>query len=82
MTPLILVRMVSLLLQPLLLFMFRFVMPCHVDKFDLLKVVIFGLIQIWECALNWFTVKSVHEPKVDICHLCGLGATYLKHIFC
>ena len=39
------------------------------------------IIQIWECALNWFTMKLVHEPKLDIRHLCGLGATYPKHVF-
>ena len=61
--------------------MFKFAMFCHVDNFDSTKLVIFGLIQIWECALNWFTMEPVHEPKLDICHLCGLGATYPKHVF-
>jgi hypothetical protein len=26
----------------------------HVDIFDSTKLAIYGLIQIWECALNWF----------------------------
>ena len=56
-------------------------MFCHVDNFDSAKLVIFGLIQIWECALNWFTMELVHKPKLDICHLCGLGALYPKHVF-
>jgi hypothetical protein len=29
----------------------------------------FRLIQIWECALNWFTVTPVHEYMLDVCHL-------------
>jgi hypothetical protein len=33
----------------------------------------FGLIQLCDCALNWFTVKLVHKGLLDICHLCGLG---------
>ena len=56
-------------------------MSCRVDNFDSTKLVIFGLIQIRECALNWFLVESVHKLKLDICHLCGLGATYPKHVF-
>jgi hypothetical protein len=39
------------------------------------------LIHIWECALNWFTMEPVHEPKLDICHLRSFGATYPKHVF-
>ena len=33
--------------------MFKHVMSCYVDIFDLIELAIFGLIQIWECALNW-----------------------------
>ena len=54
---------------------------CHMGIFDSTELAIFGLIQIWEYALNWFIVESVHEPKLDICYLCGLGATYPKHVF-
>ena len=46
--------------------MFIYVMFCHVDDFDSTKLVIFGLIQIWEFALKWFTAGSVHEPKLDV----------------
>ena len=55
-------------------------MFCRVDNFDLTKLAIFRLLQIWRCALNWFTMKLVHEPKFGICHLYGLGTTYLKHV--
>ena len=58
-----------------------FAMLCHVDIFYSKKLAIFGLIEIWECALNWFTMELVHELKLDIFHLCGLGATYPKHVF-
>ena len=48
-------------------------MSCHVNNFDSTKLVNFGIIQIWECALNWFTVEPVRERLLDICHLYGLG---------
>ena len=57
-------------------------MFCHMDDFDSTKLTIFGLIQIWECALNWFTMKSAHKPKFDICHLYGLGQHILNMFFC
>lgn len=28
-----------------------------------------------------YSVEPVHEPKLDICHLCGLGASYLETFF-
>ena len=31
----------------------------------------FGLIHIWECTLNWFTMEPIHIPKLGIYHLCG-----------
>ena len=39
------------------------------------------LIQIWECVLNQFIMEPVHEPKLDICCLHGLGAPYPEHTF-
>ena len=39
------------------------------------------LIQIQECALNWYTMEPVHEPKFDICHLRGLGAEPPKDVY-
>ena len=60
--------------------MFKFAMYCQMDKYDSTKLAIFGLIQIWECALDWFTVELVHERLLDICHLRSLGATYPKHV--
>ena len=81
MTPLTLVQMVFRLFQVLLLFMLKFAIFCHVDNFDSTQLDIFELIQIWECALNWFTMKPNYEPKLDICHLHGLGATCLEHGF-
>ena len=53
----------------------------HVNNFDSTKLTIFELIQDWRCVLNRFTMELVHEPKLDICHLRGLGATYPKHLF-
>jgi hypothetical protein len=41
----------------------------------------FWLIQIWECALNRFTVELVHECMLDVCHLQDLGAMYAEHFF-
>ena len=64
MTPL---WMVSRLFQPLLLLVFKFTMLCDVDNYDSTKLVVFGLLQIWECALNWFTVEPLHECFFDIC---------------
>ena len=61
--------------------MFKYIMSYHVDKFDSTKLVILGLVQIWECALNWFIVELVYKRLVDIFHLCSLEATYLKHVF-
>ena len=75
--------MVSWLFQLLLLFMFKFAMLCHVNLFIYSTyIAILGLIQMCECALNWFTMELVYKPKLDICHLCCLGATYLKHVCC
>ena len=62
--------------------MFKFAMFCHVDNFDSIKLAIFGSIQIWECALNLFTMELVHGPKLHIFHLCGLGVVYFKCVFC
>ena len=56
-------------------------MFCHMNNIDSTKLTILGLIQIWECALIWFIVKQVHEPKLDIYHLRDLGATYSTHVF-
>ena len=53
----------------------------HVDTFNSSKLVNFGLIQIWECALNSFTMESVNKSTVDIRHLRGLRSTYPKHVF-
>ena len=33
--------------------MFKSTMFCHVDGFDSIELVIFGLLQIWECARVW-----------------------------
>ena len=73
--------MVSRLFQLLLLFVFMSAMLCHMDHFDLTKLVVFGLIQIWECALNWVTVEPVHEHLLDICQLHSLGTTFPEHDF-
>ena len=40
--------------------MFKSAMFYHMDDFDSIELDIFGLIQIWECALNWFTMEPVH----------------------
>ena len=59
--------------------MFKFAMFCH---FDSMELVIFGSLQTWECALNWFLqAQPVHEPNLDMCHLHGFGETYPKHAF-
>ena len=42
----------SLTAHFLLLVIFKYAMLCHVDNFDSIKLVIIGLIRIWECALN------------------------------
>jgi hypothetical protein len=39
-------------------------MSYHVDSFDLTYLVIYGLIQIRECALGWFTMEPVHEHLI------------------
>ena len=49
--------------------MFMYAMSCNVDNFDSLELIIFGLLQIWECTLNWFIVEPVHKHLLDICHL-------------
>jgi hypothetical protein len=57
---------------------------CYVlsrDSFDSTYLAKFGLIQIWECALNWFTMELIHKLKLDIYHLHSLGATYPKNVF-
>ena len=79
--PLMLVRMVSRLFQLLLLFMFRSAVSSHMNHFDWTKLAIFGLIQIWECALNWIIVELVHKHLLDNCHLHDLGATYPWQVF-
>jgi hypothetical protein len=53
-------------------------MSCHVDNFDTTKLVNFGIIQIWERALNWFIMEPVRERLLDICHLCGLGGNMIS----
>jgi hypothetical protein len=42
---------------------------------------IFGIIQMWRCALNWFTLEPVHRPKLDICHLCGFKGNIYQTCF-
>ena len=65
------------------LLMIKSAIFCHVNNFDSTKLSIFGLIQIWECALNRCTIEPVHKPILDTCHLYILGATYPKHVlFC
>ena len=44
-------------------------------------LIIYGFIQIWECAHNLLTVESVHEHLLDIYHLRGLGIIYPKRVF-
>ena len=61
--------------------MFESITFCHVDNFDSTKLSIFGLIQALECSLDWFIMELVHQCLLDICHLYGLGAIYLKHVF-
>ena len=58
-----------------------YVLPRNLDRTKLFYFV-FGLIQIWECALNLFILEPVHKHLLDVCHLHGLGAAYLRHIFC
>ena len=53
----------------------------HVDDFESIQLAIFESIQIWECALNRVTMEPIQNPKLNICHLHGLGATYPKHVF-
>ena len=31
--------------------------------------------------MYWFTMNPIHERMLDICNLCGSGATYPKHVF-
>ena len=78
-TALTLVQMVSWLFQ-LLIFMFKSAMFCYSNNFSF-NLLIFGLNQIWECALNWFTMELVHKQNLDICHLHDWGATYPIHFF-
>ena len=56
--PLTLVRMVSWLFQLLLLIMFKSAMFCHVDTLHSTYLIILGIIEICECALNWFCSGS------------------------
>ena len=44
-----------------------FAMFCQVDKFDPMKLVIFVVIRVWECALDWFTMAPVYKCLLDIC---------------
>ena len=71
--------MVSKLFQVLL--SFKFDMPYHVDDDDLTKLFKFELIQICECALNWFILERLYECMLDNYHLRNLGATYHEHVF-
>jgi len=64
--PLTLVRMISWLFQLLLLIMFKYAMFYHVDNLDSTYLIIFGIIQICECALNWFVVERVHLRECTI----------------
>ena len=50
-----------------------FLAQFQVNNFDLATLVVFGLIQTREYAFNWFTMESLHECLLDICHLHGLG---------
>ena len=50
------------------------------DNIDLTDISDFGLIPIWECALNWILLELIDEPKLNICHLHDLRATYPKHV--
>ena len=79
-TPLTLFHMVFWLYQLLHLFMFKSTVLCHLDNFDPTKLINFEYIEIWECPLSWFIMGLVHKPKLDICHLCGLRASYPKHV--
>lgn len=45
-------------------FMLKSTMFCHVDIFNSTMLTIFGLIQIWECALNWFTMSSFMDQNL------------------
>ena len=74
------IRMVSRLFQLHFLFMFKYAMSLHEDIVESIKLGIFGLIQIRECALNWFRVEQLHKYLFDICHLYNLGASYPKHV--
>jgi len=58
--------------------MFKYVVFCLVVNFDSTKSVIFLSIQIWECALNYFTMEPVHELKLGICHLHNSEAACLN----
>ena len=59
--------------------MSKFAMFGH---FDSTELVIFGLLQTWECVLSWFLqVKPVHKPNLDIRRLRGFGEAYPKHVF-
>ena len=62
--------------------MFKSAMFCHVHNFDSTELAISRLIQVLDCALNRFTMKQVHKPKLVICHLHGLGSAYPKHVIC
>ena len=81
MIPLTQVRIGFQLTQPVLLFMFKFAMSCHVDNCDSTNIVSFGLIQLWKCVPNWFIVQPIHKCLLDICHLYILGAAYPKRDF-
>ena len=80
-TPLTLIRMVSWLFQLLFMFMFKSSMLCHVDNFDLVKLVIFGLIQIWECALNWLQWNRSTNASLTFVTYAFKRATNPKHGF-
>ena len=60
--------------------MFMYTILYQVDNFDSLELVNYGIIQIRECALNWFMMKLVHKRMLDICRLSWSRATYLVHV--
>ena len=41
--------------------MFKFALFCHVDNFHSTMFTNFGSNQIWECALNMFTMEPIHK---------------------
>ena len=58
-----------------------FVLPHGYFWYMSITLDVFRLIQIWECALNWFIVEPIHKCLLNTSHLHGSGATYPKHVF-